>query len=131
MTAFTDLTEEERERHKAECAAFQRGSEMLGKRWTGVIIYMLLQKPHRFNELLTAVHGISDRLLTERLRELEESGLVERHVIPDSPVRVEYALSEAGRAAHPIIAETYRWANKWLDNKGADGKADCPNGDPK
>lgn len=119
MTSFAEMTEEERERHKAECAAFQRGSELLGRRWTAVIIYMLLQKPHRFNELLTAVHGISDRLLTERLRELEESGLVERHVIPDSPVRVEYALSEAGRATHPIIAETYRWANLWLEKEVA------------
>ena len=50
---------------------------------------MLLQKPHRFNELLTSIPGLSDRLLTERLRELEDNGLVERHVIPDSPVRVE------------------------------------------
>src|SRR5215510_13169392 len=80
-----------------ECSVFQRGSELLGRRWTGVIIYMLLQKPHRFNELLAAVHGISDRLLTERLRELEDNGLVERRVIPDSPVRVEYLLTEAGR----------------------------------
>jgi DNA-binding HxlR family transcriptional regulator len=96
------------------CSVFQRGSELLGRRWTGVIIYMLLQKPHRFNELLTAVHGISDRLLTERLRELEDNGLVERRVIPDSPVRVEYLLTEAGRDAHEIITATWRWSNKWL-----------------
>lgn len=88
---------------------------MLGRRWTGVIIYMLLQKPHRFNELQSSVHGISDRLLTERLRELEENGLVERRVIPDSPVRVEYLLTEAGRDAHEIVAATYRWANKWFE----------------
>lgn len=100
----------------AECFAFQRASELLGRRWTGVILYMLLQKPHRFNELLTAVHGISDRLLTERLRELEENGLVERRVIPDSPIGVEYGLTEAGHEVQEIIASTFRWANKWLQS---------------
>lgn len=98
----------------AECSAFQRGSELLGRRWTGVILYMLLQKPHRFNELLNAIHGISDRLLTERLRELEENGLVERRVIPESPVGVEYGLTEAGREVQEIVASTFRWSNKWL-----------------
>src|SRR5262249_12009693 len=90
------------------------GIELLGRRWTGVIVYMLLQKPHRFNELLSSVHGISDRLLTERLRELEEHGLVERRVIPDSPVRVEYLLTEAGRAAEACVSSIYRWGNKWF-----------------
>jgi DNA-binding HxlR family transcriptional regulator len=108
------LTEEQCTRLREECAVFQRGSELLGRRWTGVIIYMLLQKPHRFNELLTAVHGISDRLLTERLRELEEARLVERRVIPESPVKVEYSLTETGRDAHEIVVATYRWANKWF-----------------
>jgi DNA-binding HxlR family transcriptional regulator len=102
---------------RAQCSAFQRGLELLGRRWTGVIIYMLLQKPHRFNELLTSVHGISDRLLTERLRELEENGLVERHVIPDSPVKVEYLLTDAGRDAHEIISVTWRWSNKWIQTE--------------
>jgi DNA-binding HxlR family transcriptional regulator len=98
----------------AEWLLFQRGSELLGRRWTGVILYMLLQKQHRFNELLGAIPGISDRLLTERLRELEENGLVERLVIPESPVRVVYRLTDTGRAARDVIAATYRWANKWL-----------------
>lgn len=95
------------------CFAFQQASELLGRRWTGVIIYMLLQKPHRFNELLNAVQGISDRLLTERLRELEENGIVERRVIAGSPVGVEYALTEAGRDAQEIVSAIFRWANKW------------------
>jgi DNA-binding HxlR family transcriptional regulator len=103
------------EHHWAKCAAFQRGSELLGKRWTGVILYTLLQKPYRFNELLSHVHGVSDRLLTERLRELEENGLVERKVIPESPVRVEYVLTDAGRETQAIIAATWDWANKWFE----------------
>ncbi|MBA3872622.1 MAG: helix-turn-helix transcriptional regulator [Anaerolineae bacterium] len=94
--------------------AFQQAIELLGRRWTGVIFYMLLQKPHRYNELLSSVHGISDRLLTERLRELEEHGLVERHVIPDSPVRVEYVLTEAGRDAEASVATIFRWGSKWF-----------------
>lgn len=101
----------------AECSAFQRGLELLGRRWTGVILYMLLQKPHRFNELLNAVQGISDRLLTERLRELEENGLVERHVIPDSPVKVEYLLTDAGRDAQEIVSAAWRWSNQWLQSE--------------
>lgn len=115
MADEIEQTQEEfSQKHREQCSVFQRASELLGKRWTGVIIYMLLQKPHRFNELLTAVHGISDRLLTERLRELEEQGLVERRVIPESPVRVEYLLTEAGHDAQAIVAATYRWANKWF-----------------
>jgi DNA-binding HxlR family transcriptional regulator len=108
------------ERKQQECAVFQRGSELLGKRWTGIVLYMLLEKPHRFSELLTAVHGISDRLLTERLRELEENGLVERRVIPESPVRVEYALTEAGLEARDIVTATYTWANKWMPTEAAE-----------
>jgi DNA-binding HxlR family transcriptional regulator len=100
----------------AACSNFQRASELLGRRWTGLIVYVLLQEPHRFNELLDAVHGISDRLLTERLRELEENGLVERRVLPESPVGVEYALTEAGRDMQDIIAATYRWANHWFQS---------------
>ena len=101
----------------ARCIAFQQAIELLGKRWTGVIVYMLLQKPHRFNELLTSVQGISDRLLTERLRELEEHGLVERRVIPDSPIRVEYLLTEAGRDAEASVATIFRWGSKWFMNE--------------
>ncbi len=103
----------------ARCMAFQQAIELLGRRWTGVIFYMLLQRPHRFNELLTSVHGISDRLLTERLRELEEHGLVERRVIPESPVRVEYMLTEAGRDAEACVSSIYRWGNKWFKNEAS------------
>ncbi len=98
----------------AQCLAFQQASELLGRRWTGMILYALLKGPHRFNELLSSIYGISDRLLTERLRELEEKGLVERHVIPDSPIRAEYSLTESGRDAEEIMSSIFRWGNKWL-----------------
>ena len=105
---------EHRPEQWARCMAFQQAIELLGRRWTGVIVFMLLQRPHRYNELLASVHGISDRLLTERLRELEEFGLVERHVIPDSPVRVEYSLTEAGRDAEACVSTIFKWGNKWF-----------------
>ena len=78
---------------------------------------MLLQSPHRYNKLLTSVHGISDHLLTERLCELEEFRLVERHVIPDSPVRVEYSLTEAGRDTEASVSTIFKWGNKWFMNE--------------
>lgn len=115
-----DMSSDNKNCHKktaeewAQCQAFQQGIELLGKRWTGVVLYMLLERPKRFNELLNDVHGISDRLLTERLRELEEKGLVARRVIPESPVRVEYALTDAGRDAQTSIDTIWQWSNKWF-----------------
>src|SRR5439155_17795368 len=80
------------------CVYFERAMNLLGKRWTGLIIReLLLRGPSRFNELLAAVPGLSDPVLTQRLRELETAGLVERNVFPTSPVRVEYRLTEAGQ----------------------------------
>jgi DNA-binding HxlR family transcriptional regulator len=117
----------------AECIAFQQGIELLGRRWTGVILYTLLKGPRRFNELLNSVYGISDRLLTERLRELEDKGLVQRSVIPESPIRVEYALTDAGKDAEEIITIMFRWSNKWfhVDPVSTDAPTDCQKGGDK
>src|SRR5881398_2890804 len=69
-------------------ASFQRAIELIGKRWTGAVVKALLPGPARFNQLLAGIPGISDRVLTERLRELETEGIVERLVDPGPPVRV-------------------------------------------
>ena len=114
MSANNQTSQKHTPEQWAQCLVFQQGIELLGRRWTGVILYTLLQGPHRFNELLGGVHGISDRLLTERLRELEEKGLVERRVIPESPVRVEYHLTDAGRDAQESISTIWRWSNTWF-----------------
>jgi DNA-binding HxlR family transcriptional regulator len=98
----------------ALCAEYHRAVELIGRRWMGAILYLLLQRPLRFNELLAAIPGISDRLLTERLRELEAEGLAVRHVIASSPVRVEYELTEAGRDLHGVTDAIGQWAHKWL-----------------
>jgi DNA-binding HxlR family transcriptional regulator len=98
-------------------ARFQRGIELIGKRWTGAVVMALMAKPARFNQLLAGIPGISDRVLTERLRELELEGLVERLVDPGPPVRVSYRLTSRGRALEPILTAVSSWAESWLSSK--------------
>ncbi|HUZ89641.1 MAG TPA: helix-turn-helix domain-containing protein [Candidatus Acidoferrales bacterium] len=95
-------------------APFQRAMELIGKRWSGAVLRALMSSPVRFNQLLTGIPGISDRVLTERLRELEGEGLVERLVDPGPPVRVSYRLTERGRALEPILAAVDCWAEAWV-----------------
>jgi|SRR5579859_7890364 len=96
------------------CPRYHHAMELIGRRWTGAILRVLINGPHRFNELLAAVPGLSDRLLSERLRELEAEGLVTRLVIPGPPVRVEYSLSERGHDLEQVIRSISSWAEKWL-----------------
>jgi DNA-binding HxlR family transcriptional regulator len=96
------------------CARFHHAVELIGRRWTGAIISVMLRGPRCFNEMLAAVPGLSDRLLTERLRELESEGLVRRNVLPGPPVRVSYELSEAGKNLEPVIESLERWAERWV-----------------
>ena len=95
------------------CPLFQRAVAMLGKRWTGLIVHALLERPRRFAELVTAVDGLSDRMLSERLKELEAEGIVQRRVLPQSPVGVEYALTARGRALQRVLGELHTWAEQW------------------
>jgi DNA-binding HxlR family transcriptional regulator len=96
------------------CSRFHHAVELIGRRWSGAIISMMMAGPQCFNELLAAVPGLSDRLLTERLRELESEGLVRRTVIPGPPVRVSYELTEAGEGLKPVIESLGRWAERWV-----------------
>lgn len=95
------------------CPHFHAAIELIGKRWTGAILSALTESPLRFGELAKSVPGLSDRLLSRRLRELEEEGLVEREVEDGSPVRVTYSLTEAGAELRPAIAELKTWARRW------------------
>jgi DNA-binding HxlR family transcriptional regulator len=95
------------------CPHFHAAIELIGKRWTGAIVCALTEGPMRFGELGKAVPGLSDRLLSQRLRELEEEGLVEREVEAGTPVRVTYSLTEAGRELDPAIRELKLWARRW------------------
>lgn len=95
------------------CPHFHAAIELIGKRWTGAIVFALTEGPLRFCELAKAVPGLSDRLLSQRLRELEDEGLVTREVEDGSPVRVTYSLTEAGVELRPAIEELKTWANRW------------------
>ncbi len=96
------------------CERFHRAVELIGGRWTGAIIQLLIQGRMRFAELRSAIPDISDRMLSERLRELEAEGIVERLVIPETPVRVEYELTEKGRALEHALAALGKWAERWV-----------------
>jgi DNA-binding HxlR family transcriptional regulator len=97
------------------CTRFHRASELIGRRWTGAIIYVLLKSGCRFATLREAIPDITDRMLSDRLQELEAEGIVQRTVVPDTPVRVEYALTRKGRALATAIDAIADWAHKWME----------------
>lgn len=97
------------------CPRFRRAAVLLGRRWTAEIIARLLAGPHRFREIRRGVPGLSDRLLSQRLKELEEEGLVVRHVDASTrPVQVAYALTERGRELVGAVDALHQWAHEWL-----------------
>lgn len=95
------------------CPKYERAVRILGKRWTALIIRALLGGSRRFTEISSYVGGISDRLVSERLKELEEEGIVERRVYPETPVRIEYVLTDKGRELEGVVEAVQRWADKW------------------
>jgi DNA-binding HxlR family transcriptional regulator len=96
------------------CSRYHRAVELVGKRWTGAILLVLLEGPLRFCEITHVVPALSDRLLSERLKELEAEDIVERRVYDGSPVRVEYALTEKGRALEPALRALKSWSHSYL-----------------
>jgi DNA-binding HxlR family transcriptional regulator len=99
----------------ALCGRFHKASELIGRRWTGAIIFVLLKSRCRFAMLRDAIPEITDRMLSERLQELELEGIVERTVVPETPVRVEYSLSKKGRALAAAMDAIAEWAEKWIE----------------
>jgi DNA-binding HxlR family transcriptional regulator len=97
------------------CGIFHEASELIGRRWTGAIIFVLLKRRLRFAELRDCIPGITDRMLSERLQELEQEGIVERTVVPESPIRVEYSLTEKGHALAKPIDAIAAWAHDWIE----------------
>ncbi|MGE5282548.1 MAG: winged helix-turn-helix transcriptional regulator [Chloroflexota bacterium] len=95
------------------CPYYHAAIELIGKRWTGAILCSLTDGPLRFGELTRTVPGVSDRLLSQRLRELEDEGLVGREVEPGTPVHVTYSLTEKGTDLRPAIEELKQWAKRW------------------
>lgn len=98
------------------CPRYEKATNILGKRWTGLILMALMNGPRRFNELHKMIELVSDRLLTERLRDLERDGLLVRTVTvnPDSPVRIEYSLTEKGYSMRKVLDAIQDWAEEWV-----------------
>jgi DNA-binding HxlR family transcriptional regulator len=100
--------------HASGCCSVAACAEIIGSKWTALLVHDLSEGPRRFTELEHSCAGISPRTLSERLRWLEDEGLVERHSYPESPPRVEYELTERGEALLPIIDEMRRFGREWL-----------------
>lgn len=101
------------------CPRYQHAIEILGKRWTGLILKVLMNGPLRFNELAEKLDVVSDRILSERLKELEAELVVERRVFPESPVRVEYRLTDKGQALAPVVDAIEQWGERWVEVSAA------------
>ena len=98
------------------CLKFQSAVELLARRWTPLIIQLLLEKrARRYSELYEQLQVVSEKVLIERLKELEAGGIIERRVVDQTPVRVEYELTEKGRALGRVIGGLERWADEWIE----------------
>lgn len=102
------------ERIKAFCPLYHQAIEIIGRRWTGVIVRALLGGGSRFSQIRATIPGLSDRLLSERLKELEAEGIVERRVLSETPVRIEYHLTPKGEALADVVQAASAWAEDWL-----------------
>ncbi|MBV8948010.1 MAG: helix-turn-helix transcriptional regulator [Solirubrobacterales bacterium] len=118
-TATAERSETDRggSRSPSCCPLYHEAVELVGRRWTGAILRVLMEGALRFSEIAQAVPELSDRLLSERMKELERRGMVQRRVISGPPLRVEYSLSEMGRELEPALSELQRWANRWLGER--------------
>jgi DNA-binding HxlR family transcriptional regulator len=106
------------------CPLYHEAVELIGRRWTGAIVAVLLDGGMlRFSEIANAVPEMSDRLLSERMKELEARGVVRRTVESGPPMRVHYALTPMGRSLQPALTELRDWARRWLDAAGAPAPA--------
>ena len=109
-------TEETRSGERTACCSlYHHAIELIGKRWTGAVLLVLMDGPLHFSEIRDLVPDISDRLLSERLKELEAESIVERRVIDGAPVRVEYSLTAKGAALEPVVRSLKSWAHEWQD----------------
>lgn len=105
---------EDHEQLSAFCPFYHRAVELIGGRWTGAIIRAMLTGVTRFSDLTQTIPGLSDRMLSERLKELEAEGVVERRVFPSTPVRIEYHLTDKGRSLGGVVEAISGWAGDWM-----------------
>lgn len=96
------------------CPKFEKAMNLISQKWVGMIVYQLLQDSQRFCTIEASI-GISGRVLSERLKDLEEQGIVKREVFPETPVRIEYSLTEKGKSLEPIIRNIESWSTTWIE----------------
>lgn len=101
-------------KEKTICPKFEHTFTFLGKKWMGLIIDVLLEGPHRFKDIASAIPEVSDRVLVERLKELEKEGIVARTVDPEATMRVAYNLTKKGAALKDVMEEVQHWADQWI-----------------
>lgn len=97
------------------CPKFEAAVTILSKKWTGLILRVLMEDKRRFRDIREQIPLMSERMLAERLKELEAAGLINRQVYPDTPVRIEYTLTDKGKALQPVLDSIESWAHKWID----------------
>jgi len=97
------------------CPRYERAVRILAKPWTPLLIRSLLGGPRRFSEIRAYIGQISDRLLSQRLKELEREGIIARRVIPSTPVRIEYSLTPKGRELEQVVRALQAWADRWVE----------------
>ncbi len=107
----------------AFCPVFHKSVELIGRRWTGAIIRAMRNDRCRFSDIAHAIPGLSDRLLSERLKELEMEGIVSRTVIPETPVKIEYHLTEKGKDLDVVMLAISEWASRWSSHTPEHGSA--------
>lgn len=96
------------------CPKFEKAATMLSQRWTALVIYQMLEAPQRFGEIQAAI-GISGKVLSDRLKDMEQEGLIKRDVYPETPVVIEYSLTEKGRSLEPVLRDIETWAEEWVE----------------
>lgn len=98
------------------CPKYEVAMDIIGKKWTGLIIRVLMDGPKRFKDIKSQIPEMSDRMLTERMKELESVGIVKRNVYPETPVRIEYSLTDKGNSLKSIIHAIQDWSEQWVDH---------------
>ncbi|UQZ36570.1 transcriptional regulator [Paenibacillus sp. PK3_47] len=97
------------------CPRFEKAVDLLSKRWVALIVFVLMQGPRRFGEIESCLSNLSGKVLSDRLKEMENEGIIQRTVYPEMPVRIEYSLTDKGTALAPILGEISNWSSDWIE----------------
>jgi DNA-binding HxlR family transcriptional regulator len=106
------------------CPRYHYAVELIGARWSGAILRAVMDGRHRYAEIKAVIPGVSDTMLSQRLRWLQAEGVLERHVQDSTPVRVAYRLTEKGAALAPVVEALKAWAHAWVPEDIED--SECP-----